>query len=49
MYFNVLFIYAATHDGHQVLESKILDSSSVHANQSPLFSLFSVNEEFKKT
>lgn len=52
MYFEVLLIYAAAQDGHQVLGSKILDRSYMHVNQSPLFSFFLVKlraEELQKT
>lgn len=52
MYFKVLLIYTAAHDGRQVLGSKILDRSYVHVNQLPLVSFFPVKlraEVFKKT
>lgn len=52
MYFKVLLIYTAAHDGRQVLGSKILDRSYVHVNQLPLFSFFPVKlraKVFKKT
>ena len=50
MYFEVLLIYTAAHDDHQVLGSKILDRSYVHVNQLLLFSFLPVKlrEEFKK-
>lgn len=42
MDFKVLIVYAAAHDGHQVLGSKMLDRAYVHVNQLPLFSFFLV-------